>query len=119
MWGNPCAGQDYTCGNPCQCQSGVLCCDGIVFFRDVGNIDVWHRYDNGGGAQAPESLSNARGAGGGRSDRRVTLAMIKDEGLGTAGSPAFIQVCAVRFCQLTLKGSAEEHNVSALKILCL
>lgn len=51
------------------------------------------RYDGGGAAQASEALSRA-GAGGGRADRRVTLAQIGEEGLGLGGAPAWVQVVA-------------------------
>ena len=37
-------------------------------------------------------LSDQRGAGSGRSDRRCTISTIKDEGLGTSGQPAYVQV---------------------------
>ena len=48
------------------------------------------RFDSGGAAAAPTALTGAS-AGGGRSDRRVTLALIKDEGIGM-GAPAYVQV---------------------------
>ena len=38
------------------------------------------------------TLTSGSGGGGGKSDRRITLAMVKDEGLGTAGNTAFVQV---------------------------
>ena len=54
------------------------------------------RYDHGGGASAPvTALSSERGGGGGRQDRRCTLAMIQDEGLGQTGAPAYVVVRGV------------------------
>ncbi len=48
-----------------------------------------HRYDSGGGAAAPVStLTSGASGGGGRNERRVTLAMIKEEGLGAGGNTA-------------------------------
>lgn len=51
------------------------------------------RYDNqGGSSMTAVKLSDQRGTGGGRSDRRCTIAAIKDEALGTNGQPAYVQV---------------------------
>lgn len=49
------------------------------------------RYDQGGATVAAEALSR-QGGGGGRSDRRVTIAQIKDEGLGFGEKPDWVQV---------------------------
>lgn len=48
------------------------------------------RYDHGGAAQAAEALS--RQGGGGRSDRRVCIAQIKEEGLGLGEKPDYVLV---------------------------
>lgn len=53
------------------------------------------RYDSGGAAAGVTTLTSGSGGGGGKADRRITLAMIKDEGLGTAGANAWVQVCAL------------------------
>jgi hypothetical protein len=55
------------------------------------------RYDNGGGAAAPvAALTGAGGGGGGgRGDRRCTLALIKDEALGSGGNSAYVQARAL------------------------
>lgn len=37
-------------------------------------------------------LSDQRGTGGGRSDRRCTVSAVKDEALGANGQPAYVQV---------------------------
>ena len=51
------------------------------------------RYDNQGGASMTAvKLSDQRGTGGGRSDRRCTISAVKDEALGANGQPAYIQV---------------------------
>lgn len=50
------------------------------------------RYDDGGAAAGVTTLTSGSGSAGGRSDRRITLAMIKDEGLGSAGAQAWVQV---------------------------
>ena len=52
-----------------------------------------HRYDSGGAAAGVTTLTSGGGGGGGKADRRITLAMIKDEGMGTAGATAWVQVC--------------------------
>ena len=49
------------------------------------------RYDAGGAAMAAEALS--RPGGGGRNDRRITLAQIKEEGLGMGEKPDWVTVC--------------------------
>ena len=55
---------------------------------------LWGRYDREGGAQqAAQPLSDARASGGRMAERRCTLAQITDEGMGTNGQPAFVQVC--------------------------
>ena len=36
-------------------------------------------------------LSDQRGTGGGRSDRRCTISAVKEEALGANGQPAYIQ----------------------------
>ena len=52
-----------------------------------------NRYDRDGGAQqAAQPLSDARASGGRMAERRCTLAQITDEGMGTSGQPAFVQV---------------------------
>lgn len=54
---------------------------------------VFNRYDREGGAQqAAQPLSDARASGGRMAERRCTLAQITDEGMGTSGQPAFVQV---------------------------
>ena len=51
------------------------------------------RYDQAGGAETVATkLSDQRGSGGGRVDRRCTVSAIKDEGLGQNGQAAFVQV---------------------------
>ena len=46
-------------------------------------------------------LSDQRGTGGGRSDRRCTISAVKDEGMGANGQPAYIQVSTfVRICEM-------------------
>jgi hypothetical protein len=52
------------------------------------------RYDNGGSSAVAAPLSDGRGSGGGRQDRRVLLSAIKDEGLGMGGQAAWVQVTA-------------------------
>ena len=72
--------------------------------RDAGlrAMNIWGmhvRYDHGGGASAPvTALSSERGGGSGRQDRRCTLAMIQDEGLGQTGAPAYVVVRSVVPC---------------------
>ena len=57
------------------------------------NGTLYVRFDREGGAQqVAQPLSDARASGGGRSERRCTLAQITDEGMGTSGQPAFVQV---------------------------
>lgn len=46
-------------------------------------------YDAGGAALAAESLSR-QGGGGGRTDRRITIAQIKEEGLGMGEKPDWV-----------------------------
>ncbi len=54
---------------------------------------MFDRYDREGGAQqAAQPLSDARASGGRMAERRCTLAQITDEGMGTNGQPAFVQV---------------------------
>lgn len=43
----------------------------------VAELRAW--YEHGGAAQAPQALTQAGRGGGSRNDRRVTVAMIKDE----------------------------------------
>lgn len=51
------------------------------------------RFDREGGAQqVAQPLSDGRATGSGRNERRCTLAQITDEGMGTSGQPAFVQV---------------------------
>lgn len=49
-------------------------------------------YDQGGHAQAADALS--RQGGGGRADRRICLAQIKEEGLGQGEKPDWVAVTA-------------------------
>lgn len=58
---------------------------------EAGQLRSW--YDNGGAAQAAQALSMAR-TGGGRVDRRVSVAQIKGERLGSDGKAAWVQVLA-------------------------
>ena len=63
---------------------------GLAEFEDCNAIC---RYDNqGGAAMTAVKLSDQRGTGGGRSDRRCTISAVKDEALGANGQPAYIQV---------------------------
>ncbi len=52
------------------------------------------RYDSAGGAAAPVSALTGGGqsSGGGKFDRRCTLAHIKEESIGTNGNAAWVQV---------------------------
>lgn len=52
-------------------------------------IQLRQWYDSGGATMAAEALSKP---GGGRSDRRLTLAQIKDENLGMGDKPDWVQV---------------------------
>lgn len=52
------------------------------------------RYDQGGHAQAADALS--RQGGGGRADRRICLAQIKEEGLGQQDKPDWVAVSGAR-----------------------
>lgn len=57
------------------------------------SVLVFDRYDREGGAQqAAQPLSDARASSGRMAERRCTLAQITDEGMGTNGQPAFVQV---------------------------
>ena len=51
------------------------------------------RYDGGGAAAGVTTLTSGGGGGGGKGDRRITLAMIKDEGMGAGGATSWVQVC--------------------------
>ncbi len=51
------------------------------------------RYDSGGAAAGVTTLTSGGGGGGGKADRRITLAMIKDEGMGAGGATSWVQVC--------------------------
>lgn len=67
---------------------------GRVHLCAVNSCDIAHlscRYDSGGATMAAEALSKP---GGGRSDRRLTLAQIKDENLGMGDKPDWVQVRA-------------------------
>lgn len=56
------------------------------------------RFDREGGAQqVAQPLSDAHASGSGRNERRCTLGQIADEGMGTSGQPAFVQVPSLRF----------------------
>ena len=52
------------------------------------------RYDSAGGAAAPVSAltGGAQSVGGGKYDRRCTLAHIKEETIGSNGAAAWVQV---------------------------
>ena len=66
------------------------------------HITVFDRYDREGGAQqAAQPLSDARASGGRMAERRCTLAQITDEGMGTSGQPAFVQVPLTQPCGKT------------------
>lgn len=75
-----------------------ICTDwALIFFSLLTdatvNVMIYVRFDREGGAQqVAQPLSDARASGGGRSERRCTLAQITDEGMGTSGQPAFVQV---------------------------
>lgn len=79
------------------------------------------RFDSAGGAAAPVSAltSGSASVGGGKSDRRVTLATIKEESLGTNSTNAWVQVRALHSLpflssmQLLLDAAAD---VSALRV---
>eukprot|EP00887_Chlorella_sp_A99_P004696 scaffold4.g4696.t1 len=58
---------------------------------EAATLRQW--YDAGGAAGPAEALSRG-GGGGGRADRRVTLAQIKDERLGMDGSAPVWATCA-------------------------
>lgn len=58
---------------------------------EAGQLRAW--YDNGGAAVAAHALSSGR-VGGGRVDRRVSMAQIRSEGLGLGGHTAWVQVLA-------------------------
>ncbi|EIE20436.1 replication factor-a protein [Coccomyxa subellipsoidea C-169] len=66
---------------------------------EAGHLRHW--FDSAGGAAAPVSaLTSGSGAsvGGGKGDRRVTLATIKEEALGTNSTNAWVQiVCTITF----------------------
>ena len=64
------------------------------------------RFDREGGAQqVAQPLSDGRASGSGRNERRCTLAQITDEGMGTNGQPAFVQVlCHCKKVVLSLHG---------------
>lgn len=60
---------------------------------EAGILRNW--FDREGGAQqVAQPLSDGRATGSGRNERRCTLAQITDEGMGTSGQPAFVQVSA-------------------------
>lgn len=61
------------------------------------------RFDSAGGLAAPVSAltSGSASVGGGKSDRRVTLATIKEEALGTNSTNAWVQVGALRFLPIS------------------
>ncbi|KAL3155866.1 hypothetical protein ABBQ32_012870 [Trebouxia sp. C0010 RCD-2024] len=60
---------------------------------EAGILRNW--FDREGGAQqVAQPLSDGRASGSGRNERRCTLAQITDEGMGTNGQPAFVQVSA-------------------------
>ncbi|KAL4425850.1 hypothetical protein ABPG75_009866 [Micractinium tetrahymenae] len=56
---------------------------------EAGTLRQW--YDQGGATMEAAALSR-QGGGGGRSDRRVTIAQIKEEGLGFGEKPDWVQV---------------------------
>ena len=47
-----------------------------------------------------QPLSDARASGSGRVELRCTLGQITDEGMGTNGQPAFVQVHLVRYLKV-------------------
>ncbi|CAL5229462.1 g12788 [Coccomyxa viridis] len=58
----------------------------------VAQWPAW--YDSGGAAAGVTTLTSGGGGGGGKADRRITLAMIKDEGMGAGGATSWVQVAA-------------------------
>lgn len=50
------------------------------------------RYDGGGAQQPAQALSDQRNSGSSRVERRCTLGQITDEGMGSNGQPAYVQV---------------------------
>jgi hypothetical protein len=63
----------------------------------LSDVPPHGRFDNGGGASAPVAPLTSSGGAGGKGDRRITLAMIKEEGLGTNNAPSYVQVSPCSF----------------------
>eukprot|EP00877_Chromochloris_zofingiensis_P013681 jgi/Chrzof1/8567/Cz03g15270.t1 len=58
---------------------------------EAGFLRTWFDHQ-GGAAQTAAPLSEGRGGGTGKNDRRVTFTQIKDEGLGTHGQADYVAV---------------------------
>ncbi len=86
------------------------------------------RYDSGGAAAGVTTLTSG-GGGGGKADRRITLAMIKDEGMGAGGATSWVQVwlhCVLKLLHIAPSGLCvkawlilRQHQGAALSMMHL
>ncbi len=73
----------------------------LIDARDIPEVAALRAWYEGGGSAGPVMALSSVG-GGSRNDRRVTLAMIREEGLGLGGERVYVavrvSVCAGAVC---------------------